>query len=269
MRERWTSWTRIWWPSGTTWRAHRCQPVPGSGPGRGAAPGLHAAGAGRGVDGAAIRRAPGDPPAVPPSRHARLLRRSRHRSRARRRRRRHRRRARRAPGRLSPTRGPPLGAGRGWLARWSCRGRSPAGAPCTVAIHRPSLQVDVGTTFAEYEASLGRNRRQQARCRWRRLGERGEVEVEVRDATEALDRLLAEGFAVEASGWKGASGTAITSSPAQHRLYTELARSASERGSCASTSSDWTGSHSPSATTCAVRSPSTTSRAASMRPTPR
>jgi CelD/BcsL family acetyltransferase involved in cellulose biosynthesis len=45
-----------------------------------------------------------------------------------------------------------------------------------------------------------------------------------------LDAALEEGYRLEASGWKGRSGTAIVSRPETRRFYTEIARWAAEHG---------------------------------------
>lgn len=66
--------------------------------------------------------------------------------------------------------------------------------------------------------------------RRRRLGEQGEITFELLDGRERLDELLAEGFAIEASGWKGENGTAIVSTPATLAFYTAVARWAAGRG---------------------------------------
>ena len=47
--------------------------------------------------------------------------------------------------------------------------------------------------------------------------------IGVEHGNHRLDALLAEGFAVEASGWKGESGTSILGSPSTARFYREVA----------------------------------------------
>lgn len=57
------------------------------------------------------------------------------------------------------------------------------------------------------------------------------MSVEVVDGRGGdLDRLLAEGFAVEASGWKGERGSAIAAQPATARFYRSIAGWAAARG---------------------------------------
>jgi CelD/BcsL family acetyltransferase involved in cellulose biosynthesis len=80
-----------------------------------------------------------------------------------------------------------------------------------------------------HEALDGRVRREIAR-RQRRLDERGGLQLDVQDGSRGLDVLLEQGFRVEASGWKGSSGTAIASKPQTRDFYSEIARWAAARG---------------------------------------
>lgn len=95
----------------------------------------------------------------------------------------------------------------------------------------PTPIVDLeGLTWADYHRSRRADLRSDVRRRRRRLEGRGEVNVVVYDGSEHLDRLLQEGFALEASGWKGRAGSAIVSNPATHTFYLRVARFAAERG---------------------------------------
>jgi CelD/BcsL family acetyltransferase involved in cellulose biosynthesis len=60
--------------------------------------------------------------------------------------------------------------------------------------------------------------------------EAGAVSVQVCDGHESLDDLLGEGFAVEASSWKGAGGTAITSQDSTRSFYRGVAQWAASLG---------------------------------------
>lgn len=80
------------------------------------------------------------------------------------------------------------------------------------------------------QQGLSRNLRSGLRRRRRRLAERGEVCVERVSGGELLDALLAEGFAVERSGWKGRNGTAIAQDPRTLGFYTALAHAAAQHG---------------------------------------
>jgi CelD/BcsL family acetyltransferase involved in cellulose biosynthesis len=90
--------------------------------------------------------------------------------------------------------------------------------------------VALDGSWEDYERRLdGKLRRDLARRR-RRLDEAGVVDVDVDDGRGDLARLLREGFALEASGWKDARGTAIASQPATLAFYTGLAEWAAARG---------------------------------------
>ncbi len=83
-----------------------------------------------------------------------------------------------------------------------------------------------------FERGLGKNLRGDLGRRERRLAARGAVTLEVLSGAELraqLEERLAEGCALEASGWKGARGTAMRSSPASLGFYAEVARWAAAR----------------------------------------
>ena len=83
--------------------------------------------------------------------------------------------------------------------------------------------------FDAYEAALPRKRRKETRRQWRRLEDDGAT-FAVADGREGLDALLAEGLAVEGSGWKSEQGTAIADEPHVRAFYEEIARWAADRG---------------------------------------
>jgi CelD/BcsL family acetyltransferase involved in cellulose biosynthesis len=93
-----------------------------------------------------------------------------------------------------------------------------------------SPYVVVDGTWEAFTRTLSRNRRSQVGRRRRRLEDLGRLELDVVDGRERLEELLAEAFRVEASGWKGASGTAIASRPERRRFYGEVAQWAADRG---------------------------------------
>lgn len=93
-----------------------------------------------------------------------------------------------------------------------------------------SPYVDLARGVDAFEAGLGRKLRSELRRRRRRLEELGAVELDVAGGGERLDELLSEGFAVEASSWKGERGTAIASDPATEAFYREVGRWAADRG---------------------------------------
>ena len=84
-----------------------------------------------------------------------------------------------------------------------------------------------------FEAFLAARRGHMAReirRRERRLADQGRLSFQVHDGADDLPRLLDEGFAVEAAGWKGQRGTAIGSSSRTRGFYTAVAGSLAARG---------------------------------------
>jgi CelD/BcsL family acetyltransferase involved in cellulose biosynthesis len=67
--------------------------------------------------------------------------------------------------------------------------------------------------------------------RWRRkMGRDHRLEARIVETPADLDHELERGLAVEASGWKGRAGTAITSSPSTERFYRRIAAESAARG---------------------------------------
>jgi CelD/BcsL family acetyltransferase involved in cellulose biosynthesis len=93
----------------------------------------------------------------------------------------------------------------------------------------PWIPLDAG--WREPEQQLTAHRRSDLR-RARRIAERmGPVAVDVvRPTPAALGPLLDEAFGVEAAGWKGAEGTALTDDPVREHLYRRYATAACEKG---------------------------------------
>ena len=108
--------------------------------------------------------------------------------------------------------------------------RRAAGRSKLVRVLERCPYLTVQGTYHDLLTSRGGNLRRGLPRRRRRLEAQGVVEFEVRDGRNDLDRLLEEGFAVEGSGWKGANGTAIASSPATRAFYTKVARWLAGRG---------------------------------------
>jgi CelD/BcsL family acetyltransferase involved in cellulose biosynthesis len=80
-------------------------------------------------------------------------------------------------------------------------------------------------TSAKFRANLRR--------RARKLQEAGAVALRRAERPDEVDAALAEFLALEASGWKGASGSAIALDPAAAAFYARLARDAARRGALA------------------------------------
>ena len=93
-----------------------------------------------------------------------------------------------------------------------------------------SPYVEIHGSFEDYLATLDRHHVKETLRRRRRLGEEGELVFSVEDGREQLDELLAEGWPVEASGWKRETGTAVDSTPETLVFYTDVARWAADRG---------------------------------------
>lgn len=93
-----------------------------------------------------------------------------------------------------------------------------------------SPYVDLaGGDWNAYRASLPAKTRKELRRLRRRLEEQGSVKFEFAGGTADVEALLAEGFAVEGSGWKDTGGTAIASEVRTQRFYGEIARWAASR----------------------------------------
>jgi CelD/BcsL family acetyltransferase involved in cellulose biosynthesis len=93
----------------------------------------------------------------------------------------------------------------------------------------PYTRVD-GDWEAFRREVLSAQRRKTLRRRERLLSSRGRVGLEVLDGQQDLDALVAEGFALEAAGWKGAQGTAVLSRPDTEHFYRSVARWAAQAG---------------------------------------
>lgn len=116
---------------------------------------------------------------------------------------------------------PDLDAFRGSAAR--------AGYRVLVRTLERSPYLDIDRDWTQFIAGLHRGFRSDLGRQLRRLREQGSVSLDIEDGNERLTEFLAEGFQIEASGWKGK--TAIAARPETHQFYTEVARWAAERGS--------------------------------------
>ena len=105
-----------------------------------------------------------------------------------------------------------------------------AGRRHAVASQHVSPIVSTAGTYEDWRA--------RSRPRWgaplerfrRKMLREHETEISVVEPPLDLDRELARGFAVEASGWKGESGTAILSDERTATFYRAVAESFAERG---------------------------------------
>ena len=110
------------------------------------------------------------------------------------------------------------------------RAAARAGRRARTEVIGRSPYVSLEGDFSAYERRLTAKRRSNLRRLRRRLEAEGEVSIEVADGRARLEPLLEEGLVVEASSWKGTSGTAIDSRPETARFYRRIARWAAERG---------------------------------------
>jgi CelD/BcsL family acetyltransferase involved in cellulose biosynthesis len=79
------------------------------------------------------------------------------------------------------------------------------------------------------EKRLDARFRQNLRRRRRRLEEHGPVTFEIVTGGDALDQALEDCFAIEASGWKGAEGSAIRARPELVGFYSAWARQLAQK----------------------------------------
>ncbi|MFP2926782.1 GNAT family N-acetyltransferase [Pyxidicoccus sp. 3LG] len=104
-----------------------------------------------------------------------------------------------------------------------------AGLPCgTWESARPPY-LELPETVEAWQRERGRNAKPLRRRR-RRLEERGRVTLERVTGGERLTERLAEGFALERSGWKAQRGTAIAQSQRRLAFYSDLAGVAAKAG---------------------------------------
>jgi CelD/BcsL family acetyltransferase involved in cellulose biosynthesis len=100
-------------------------------------------------------------------------------------------------------------------------------------ICRPVLRspyVELRADFEAYEATLKTKARREMTRRRRRLEEQGSLTFDFSDGRQDLEARLAEGFAVEGSGWKVDRGTAIASDSGTAAFYSKVASWAADRG---------------------------------------
>lgn len=88
------------------------------------------------------------------------------------------------------------------------------GWACGVSGSFARAVLDRRAHHAAFEAVLAGSRRKDMRRRWRRLAELGSVTLRTDTEGPSLATALESFLALEASGWKGARGTALASRPA-------------------------------------------------------
>lgn len=90
--------------------------------------------------------------------------------------------------------------------------------------------VMMSGAWEDYFDSLSGNLRSQVKRSEAKLLREGPVTLEEYLGGNELDQRLEEFFRVEASGWKGREGTAISSEPVTRDFYSRLAHTAAKRG---------------------------------------
>jgi CelD/BcsL family acetyltransferase involved in cellulose biosynthesis len=101
-----------------------------------------------------------------------------------------------------------------------------AGFPVGTYESLQSPYIPLKKTWDEQQATLQSKFKANVRRRRKKLEEKGQVTVERIERGQELEAKLDEGYALEASGWKGARGTAIAQDKGTRGFYSELARTA-------------------------------------------
>lgn len=100
-------------------------------------------------------------------------------------------------------------------------------------LHRPIMSspyIELEGSYADFLARLSKNRRKGLRRSERLLADDGSVTLDVEAGEGPVAARLEEALAVEASGWKGRRGTAITSRPETLAFYRDIVRRAADHG---------------------------------------
>ncbi len=100
-------------------------------------------------------------------------------------------------------------------------------------VTRPMLRspyIRIEGDWPAYTEVVGAHKLSEMRRRRRRLERLGKLAVDLQDGREQLDELLAEGWQVEGSSWKGQRGTAVASHADTREFYGAVARWAAARG---------------------------------------
>jgi CelD/BcsL family acetyltransferase involved in cellulose biosynthesis len=116
-------------------------------------------------------------------------------------------------------------------AGWSLHEAAQAGGlPVGTWESLQSPYIPLPSSWEAYQASLPSKFKANCRRRRRKLEEKGRVTVERVEGGLGLEAKLEEGFALEASGWKGQRGTAMAQDTRTRGFYSELARAAAYDG---------------------------------------
>ncbi len=97
-------------------------------------------------------------------------------------------------------------------------------------VRQESPWIDLTGGWEAYHETIPSRKWREIRRRHRRLEAEGAVTYSHHDGSMDLTELLTEGFAVEGSGWKEASGTAVRSDPRVEAFYRDVAGWAASQG---------------------------------------
>jgi CelD/BcsL family acetyltransferase involved in cellulose biosynthesis len=96
--------------------------------------------------------------------------------------------------------------------------------------HARALIERGASADAYLRAAISGGKLKELRRQQRRLGEKGDLEVESLTPSGDVDAAIVEFLALERAGWKGAQGTAMSCRPHHREFFSELVRHAFERG---------------------------------------
>jgi len=121
--------------------------------------------------------------------------------------------------------------GPGGSAAAASKALAEAGYRLSVSRQELSPYLVLPETWDELLGTISRSQRSKLRRYRRRLEQEGSLRLQTVTGTDSsLDAALDRFFEVEASGWKGAGGTAILQRPAAHRFYRDFAHAAAAKG---------------------------------------
>jgi CelD/BcsL family acetyltransferase involved in cellulose biosynthesis len=99
-----------------------------------------------------------------------------------------------------------------------------------VAEEQRALLTGAVSAAAYLEASMSAKKRKELRRQHNRLAEEGALTFERRDDTAGLAQWSAEFLALEAAGWKGAAGSALSSAADTRAFFTQAMAAAASAG---------------------------------------
>ena len=97
-------------------------------------------------------------------------------------------------------------------------------------VQQESPFVDTSGPWEAYTSARDTRWLRQLEKRRAQLQRKGELVLDIQLGAANLEALLEEGFRLEATGWKGESGTAVLSKATTRRFYWEVARWAARKG---------------------------------------